>query len=281
MWQIWVSCLKLTFHDMSNRLSVLCTVYNEVDFLKYSLLSYLHYVDDVVIVEGAYDEVVALGKPRRSNDGTLEILQEYQNNEKIHIIKNDEDLIKPISDKDQRNIGLEKIKQLNPDGWLLIVDADEIYNSDTFHMIKVAMRNMERTNKYGAYFKSLTFINDMEHCTEQEFPRLFRITPKCEFVNDNYMHWPDKNVAWNLKSVIKIPYIQYFHMSFTKGVERFKLKRDWWHNRGLGKDFDYGWNVDESGKISDPNHDIYSYTGKLPDILKDHPLYPKEKKDEI
>lgn len=275
-----------------SKISVLMTVYNEGEFLEQAIRSCVDYVDHVVIVEGAYQETIALGKPKRSTDKTLDIIDKFakvpviEEDKKDKKEKKEEQKVFHIeanekTDKDQRNVGLEKIKELNPDGWCLIIDGDEIYNADTFQMIKVAARNMERTNKYGAYFKSLTFVNDFEHFTEQEFPRLFRITKKCQFVDDNYMAWPDKDAGWNLKHVMKIPYISYFHMSFCKGVDRFKIKRDWWMNRGLGKDFDYGWKVGEDGKISDKNHEIHKYSGRLPDILKDHPLYPgvEEKKD--
>jgi glycosyltransferase involved in cell wall biosynthesis len=269
------------------------TVYNEADFIEYAIKSCLPYVDHLVIVEGAYQETIALGKSARSTDGTIDkiasfstlLRQEFGHNS--FILKNGQADFHYLeanekTDKDQRNVGLEKIKQINPDGYCLIVDGDEIYSPDTFQMIKVAMKNMERTNKYGAYFKSLTFVNDMKHFTEQDFPRLFKITPECKFVDDNFMSWPDKSATWNLRSVLKIPYISYHHMSFVKGTERFNTKRDWWMSRGLGEDFDYGWKVDESGKITDENHEIHEFTGKLPEILKTHPLYPKEeeKKDE-
>lgn len=265
----------------TNRLSVLMTVYNEADFIEYAIKSCLPFVDDLVIVEGAYQETIALGKSARSTDQTREIIDQFSKDHmfgkwKLHYIEANEK-----TDKDQRNVGLQKIKQINPNGYLLIIDGDEIYTSDTFHMIKSAIKNMEKGSKYGAYFKSLTFVNDFRSYTEQEFPRLFKITPECKFTNDNFMEWPDKKAGWDYRSVLKIPYISYFHMSFCKGIERFNTKRDWWMNRGLGENFDYGWNVDKTGQITDKNHKIYPYTGKLPDILKNHPLYPKEeKKDE-
>jgi glycosyltransferase involved in cell wall biosynthesis len=254
-----------------SKLSVLMTVYNEADFIDYSIRSCLPYIDELVIVEGAYKETIAIGGSKRSTDKTLEICQKYIDEKKVHIIEANEQ-----TDKDQRNVGLNKIKETNQDGWFMIVDGDEVYDSNTFHMIKTAIKNMERTNKYAAYFKSLTFVNDMQHFTEQEFPRLFKITPGCEFVNDNFLEWKDKNLKWSTPHVIKIPYIRYFHFSFCKGSERFKLKRDWWMNRGLGAGFEYGWRLNNQEKIEDPNHEIYEYTGQYPDVIKDHPGLKKD-----
>jgi len=259
---------------MSNRLSVLMTVYNEADFIEYAIWSCLPYVNDFVIVEGAYQETIALGANPHSTDGTIEKIKkftEFEDEEgegwdKLYYIGANEQ-----TDKDQRNIGLEKIKELNPDGWLLIVDGDEVYDKSALKMVKIAAHKMEKQNQFAAYFKSLTFVNDFRHYAEQEFPRLFRITPECKFVNDNFMEWPDENIVWFSPQIIKIPYIKYHHYAFCKNLERFYLKEKWWKTR-FGKDFDYGWH-EESGKIKDENHKIVEYTGKHPEIMKTHKLW--------
>jgi hypothetical protein len=242
-----------------------------------------------VIVEGAYQEIIDLGAEPRSTDGTLEKVVDMRdltyirtafgltdNKEitdlycKMHIIQANEQ-----TDKDQRNLGLEKIKELNPDGWLLIIDGDEVYDKDNFSMIKVAMHNMEKSDKLAAHFKSLTFVNDFDHYAEQDYPRLFRITQDCKFINDNFMTWPDKNTGWFSPAVIKIPYIRYHHYAFCKGIERFELKKKWWETR-FGEPFDYGWHINEDGKIEDEEHEINLYTGRHPEIMEKHPLWNSE-----
>ena len=273
-----------------SKLSVLMTVYNEADFIEYAIRSCLPCVDHLVVVEGAYQETIKLGASPRSTDKTREIIQFLGNQ---HIIecgpspfgsewssdaskwKIDYIEANAKTDKDQRNIGLDRIKELNPDGWFMIIDGDEVYDPLAFKMIRSFIKTMEKNDKYAAYFKSLTFVNDPYHFTEQSFPRLFKITSACTFVNDNFLDWPDKNLKWGHPHVIKVP-IQYYHYSFLKGQKRFLEKRDWWMNRGLGSNFDYGWNIDKNGKINDPNHDIYEYTGKHPDIMKDHLLWKKD-----
>ena len=143
-------------------------------------------------------------------------------------------------------------------------------------MIRNMMKTMELQDKRGAYFKSLTFVNDMEYYTEQEFPRLFKITPECKFVNDNYMTWAD--AGWTLKHIIKLPYLRYHHFAFCKSNNgRFELKKKWWETRFPDQgNFEYDWYRDDDGKIWSPNHTVSKYTGKLPEILKDHPMYPKK-----
>lgn len=254
------------------------TVYNEADFIEYAIRACLPYVDHLVIVEGAYQETIALGSSARSSDHTINKVDDYRGlfnddpepfAEKIHYIEANEK-----TDKDQRNVGLKKIKELNPNGWLLIVDGDEVYEPNTFAAIKQFCIQADKSRVvHAAYFQSLTFVNDFQHFTVQEFPRLFKITPECEFINDNFMSW--SGVRWEHPHVMTLKSMKYHHYAFCKGADRFKLKRNWWMNRGLGKDFDYGWKIDESGKITDKNHTIYEYKGHHPGVMKDHPLWNK------
>jgi glycosyltransferase involved in cell wall biosynthesis len=249
-----------------SKISVLMTIYNEAEFVEYAIRSCLPNVDHLVVVEGAYKETVKLGASERSIDGTLDIIKKFQNDPKVHLLYANEE-----SDKDQRNVGLEYIKQLNHDGWLLIIDGDEVYTEDSLRMVKVAANNMERSKKMAAYFKSLTFVNDLDHYTEQEFPRLFRITNGAKFVNDNFMVWEDLKLGWQYPHVFKLPYIRYYHYSFVKGSERFELKRKWWESRFPDQQFSYGWHITENGNIDDPNHDIVEFSGQHPSIMMSHP----------
>jgi hypothetical protein len=245
------------------------TIYNEVDFVDYAIRSCLPYVDNLIIVEGAYRETIDIGGSPRSNDGTLDIVDEYLNKNKIHFIQSNEQ-----TDKDQRNVGLEIVKKLNTD-WLLIIDGDEVYEPHTFKMIKNLCKQFEKSNTYAAYFQSLTFINNFDNYTTQEFPRLFKVTPNCTFINDNFMQW--KNVPnWSHPYVVKVPQIKYFHYAFCKSnKERFLLKKKWWETR-FGTSFDYGWKI-ENNKITDNNHKILTFKKKHPIIMKSHPLYSQRK----
>jgi len=87
-------------------LSVLMTVYNEVDFLDYAIRGALSFADELVIVEGAYKETIKLGKSPRSDDGTLDIIHTWCHEGNVRVIYANEE-----SDKDQRNVGLRKIQQ--------------------------------------------------------------------------------------------------------------------------------------------------------------------------
>ena len=108
------------------RLSVLMTAYNEADFIDYSIRSCLDYVDEIIVVEGSYLENQKLGKSPRSTDGTVEIIEKYRTNPKVHIIYTNQQ-----SDPQQRNVGVNKAKELGCD-WLLIIDRRRsIYAANT------------------------------------------------------------------------------------------------------------------------------------------------------
>lgn len=253
-------------------LSALMTVYNEIDFLDYAIQSCINEVDHLVIVEGAYKETINLGKPSRSTDGTLEIIEKYKTNPKVHIIFANEQ-----SDKDQRNIGLSKIKELNPNGWLYIHDGDEVYTPQNYIQIKALCKRLDKLNFCkGIYFNSLTFVNDFYHFTNQIFPRLFKITPDCIFKNDNYMTWKNDLRPDHIEAPFIANQIYFHHYSYCKNLERFSTKEKWWKTR-FNKEFNYGWHINENGLIEDSNHKIFEYKGKHPEIMKGHPLYEKRK----
>ena len=254
------------------RLSVLMTVFREAEFIDYAIRACLSYVDDLVIVEGAYQETIKLGATTRSDDGTLEIIEKYRSDPKVHIIYANEQ-----SDRDQRNIGWRKIKEINPDGFLLIVDGDEIYQKQTFDLIYSTMNTMRKSGKKFAYFESLTFVEDFKHYTKQYFPRLFDLKNSVGFFNDNHMQWSDKVYDHSILYGQGSSPIKYHHYGFCKGHEKFLLKKKWWETR-FGKSFDYGWKVDENNQITDKNHRIYLYENKHPAIMDSHLVMQKKEK---
>lgn len=249
---------------------VLATVYNEEAFLSASIASYLPYVKSLTIVEGAYLETAALGAPLRSSDKTLKIAQSFLGkNSKVQLIE-----ANAKSDMHQRNLGLEMLKRTHgTNSWLLIVDGDEIYNPMTLRMVDALSRKMAYSNARAAYFTSLTFVNDFDHYCIQQFPRLFKLTDKCQFVNDNFMSWED-GTQWSPPAVVKAPLIQFYHYSFCKGKERFLLKKNWWQTR-FGQHFDYGWEIGQNGQITDKSHNIVKFEGDHPKVIHQHPLWKK------
>ena len=253
------------------KLAALMTVYNEAKFLEPALASVYDHIDDIIIVEGAYQETIRMGKPAHSDDGTLEKVIEHHKVKSMYFhdsyvdcsgrccVQSDDSKIHVIvanaeSDAQQRNIGLEKAKELGAD-WLLIVDGDEVYKPYMFKMIHKAMES----NIDAYVFSCLTFVNDFKHYCKQQFPRLFKLHPDTHFTNDNFVSshgrdWPE------LKHGIMD--IQYYHYAFMKGLERFEAKKEWWESR-FDEPFHYDWFI-ENDKIVPESHNIFEYDGSHP-----------------
>lgn len=240
---------------MQANLHVLMTVFNEASFVDHALRACIPYVKSVTVVEGAYQETIACGASARSNDGTIEIVRKHVSDKVALLFANEK------SDAQQRNIGLQRIKNLDPNSWLLIIDGDEVYEPFTFKLIAALTRKMDLSQSDVAVFQSLTFVNDFDHYCIQNFPRLFRVAPNVRFVNDNAVCYGEK-----MAKIISCPHIKFHHYSFCKNKERFALKKQWWETR-FNKPFDYSWRINEHGKIEDPNHEIKKYTGQHPITL--------------
>lgn len=240
-------------------LGVLCTVYNEAKFLRHALNSVVEHVDKIVIVDGAYQETIALGAAPHSTDGTLDIIREFkkQYTSKVIALEANEK-----SDAQQRNVALAELKKLNCD-WFMILDGDEIYKRYHFAMIKQAMRH-DTIDVY--YFTCNTFVNDFWHYTIQQFPRLFKLYPDTNFSNDNYVNSNCKNWISLDKKTLDV---KYYHYAFVKDLSRFALKKKWWETRfkSEGRDFHYDWNI-INGKIMPDNSEIvYNYIGSHPQSI--------------
>jgi hypothetical protein len=225
---------------------------------------------------GAYQEVIRLGQSPRSTDGTIDIIKKFVDNKKVfHIEANEQ------SDAQQRNIGLQKIKELKSD-WLFVADGDEVWEPNMLTIVKNYCNLMEKNNQYAAYVCSLTFVMSQNFFTYQKFPRLFKITDSCMFVNDNFMLWPDKNIyEWKSSYVIDLSNIlKFYHYAFCKNLSRFDAKKQWWESRfgdsymGTGKKFEYDWFV-ENNEIKSKTHKILEFKGKHPKVMKEHPLFKK------
>jgi len=258
------------------KLGIITTVYNESKFLKMALRSVYPYVDYISVFEGAYSEVIQLGKAPHSTDGTLEIISEIKQKDiKNKIIYNNSDIFrdKDHTDKDHRTEALYPLLERGCD-FIGILDGDEYWPKNLIDLIYHYI-SMPGIDCY--YLKSQTFINDFFHYTWQQFPRLFRVKPKMEFCDDNFVRyygieeWPDVRKG-------KIDLIPYAHFSFVKDRESFKTKKLWWETRFKkevwqgeeefgGSDFHYDWDINSEGKIVPENHTIYKLN-KLPRWLE-------------
>jgi len=233
-------------------------VFNEASFIEASIRSALPYLDQLIVIEGAWGTAVkSNGGISRSNDGTLEILQklvlEY-GEEKLRIVCANES-VQLI----QRSLHFQLFPKAH---WLFILDGDEIYEPSE---MKKVVEATKRTDADYFCTTSLTFVNDAFHYCPIDWPRLFRIDgPGYKFRSPNHLlNAQEQELRYCDKPIAKFHHYSYVHPSDrmlqkirdrieTHSEFKWELHGNWIKRKGT------------SAKLLEYNH--------VPEILKDHPL---------
>jgi glycosyltransferase involved in cell wall biosynthesis len=123
---------------MSKVVGFIC-VYNDKDYLEECILSCKDNVDELIIVEGAfqitlYTDGKRNDKTERSNDGTLDIIAKYVDNKKIFVQYANEQ-----EHKNQYQIGLDFAKHRDAD-WAILIDSDEVWTKQAWTMLGAKLK---------------------------------------------------------------------------------------------------------------------------------------------
>ena len=245
---------------MTLKIGFMCA-YNEADFIEYSIRSVIDRLDELIIFEGSWKECYEVNGKKRSDDGTVEILEKLQkefSNLRVFHYNEDNQLI-------QRNRIFE---QLPRDCWLWIVDADEVYDEENLDKIDALLSfSQDECIKLN----SLTFANDFYNVFNIEFPRLFRIKPQNQyrFVAPNELAKKTPTGEIEKLNIVSYKDIRFWHYSYCHSPERFMEKKKE-RTKAHGH---FTWELTNGvvhkpgGRIGDP------YDGDHPEIMKTHPLY--------
>lgn len=282
-------------------------VYNEALYLDYALRSIEPYVDGIAIVEGAYQNAVALGLSPRSTDGTLEILEAWRSHPKVRIRHANEP-----EEPQQRQKAVELLREswnvAADRDWMFLVDGDEIHAESDLRGMREFLAAAAQRGRYGLFVDNLCFVNDFWHYTPLLAARFFRLTPGLTFVGDCEVVWPDRNLGWHSyarvvhlgwgshwwpilfvdrhgdRHIATVPHAQFrqYHYSYCKGRERFEIKRDWWRkSRG---DSTWGWEMVDGrvewkgaprqrGFVKLRRVAVLPFRGQHPELMRSHPRY--------
>ena len=234
-------------------------VYNEADFLEYSIRSVIPHVDHVIVIEGAWKETYEVNGHQRSKDGTCEILRKLQKEfgSKLQVEYRNMD-----SQLEQRT---EVFNLLPRDKTfqLLLVDGDEVWTADQIQKLRQEDKSWETG---VVHVKSLIFINDFEHVSEVVYPRMWVIRPDykdLKFVEPNRI-----SVDGGDFLSIDRPDIHFFHYSYCHSPERFQeKKRERTRLHG-----NFAWEL-RDGLVQRDDANIQIFEGEHPEIMKTHPLF--------
>jgi len=255
------------------KIGVLMNVYNEVEWLRCAINSVIDWCDEMVVVEGAYGIAIEAGAPPRSNDGTLEILEEYKNNAKFTLIHSNE-----RDESPQLQKGLDILKEKGID-WYLLVDGDEIWQKKDLALIKNSMIRGEKSGIYQYRVHFYNFINSFDTYYDSVMKRVFKLTPGATAIGQNGLSWPDHNKIVDMgrnppqqDHISILPNMcRCFHYTEIKSANRWLLKKSYLKIRDGNPIFD-SWKVTKDGFINDAK-DFKKFKMKHPDIIKDVELY--------
>lgn len=257
------------------------SAYNEAEYIEPAVRSVINRVDGMIIIEGAFLETVETGGTRRSNDGTLDILDslEKEFSNKLHVFE-----APTYTQLRQRSLVFDVANYHFPliareNYWLWLVDADEVYDlENTLKLIDI----LEKTESDVIKVDSYTFVNDFKHYVRIAFPRCFRIRSGFQyqfsgpnhliFREENYPLYKWKNMNWRPLGPEKNheDEVMFYHYSYVKSPERFsQKKREREHLHGVT----FKWYLGEDDEVTCPNFKPRIFTGEHPKIMKDHPKH--------
>lgn len=239
-------------------LSAIIPVYNDHFYIKEVIDSILPYVDSICIVEGAYKKTIDCGYPARSNDGTLEIIHEYDD-PKITI-----ELHNELYAIEQR----QKLIQMainNKADWVLLVDADEVYDVKSIMNVRKLIEN-DTHDRY--LLPSRIFTNNFWTWHRGEMPRLYKINSNSRFVTDNHVDTVNGYGAVDPNDIC------FYHYSFLKNDDSFNCKYK--HLKYDNPSFNekaYQKYDEAKYMVATDGNGFYPFNGEHPPMMMNHPRY--------
>lgn len=259
-------------------------VYMDKDYLEQCILACKDHVDELVIIEGAFQCTLFTGgvrnnKPERSNDGTIDIINKYVDNQKIFVIYANEK-----EHKYQYQIGLDFAKERNAD-WAILIDSDEVWTKQAWNLLDAKLKSAAKNGVYEYRIRQYCFINDFNHYYNGEYPRVFRVTPKAYFVADNEVAWPDHNKIQDCGScneyihLLSVRPLNY-HYSYVRDVSRWSLKQESLMEKD-GNPINLQYKIKNDKYVIPSDINIYKFDGQHPEIMRSHKFYGKTSKEII
>jgi len=239
-------------------------VYNDVDYVDYAIRSIVDWVDEMIIVEGAFEITMAQGKPARSDDGTLEILKTHSVNPKITIIHANK-----REHKDHYDIGYQQACERGAD-WAIMIDSDEIWGRMNQSLAESWM------NRVGPNIKEMRiseycFINDFRTYYNGTYPRIFRCEPEAFFVFDNEVQFSEGRGRHDILSIPEIQ-MRVFHYGYVRRKKRWELKQDYMFEKDQNPVLE-NYKLEGNTYIIPNDIPIYKFIGRHLPIMQRHPFH--------
>lgn len=248
-------------------------VYNEVDWIEYSIDHAMSFCDKLIIIEGSqFSQLKKI--PERSNDGTLEII-----NQKIEEYPNSIELEKTSRKfsnyRENQAVNFNfALSKCDIGDYFAPLDADQFYFKNYIEKIKEVSDegkidfSVASGIVLGFSFNWRIIINDLKFHT---FNALFKKNPKLNFIPTHtpLNHGKNKVIDEEGESLI--------HYMWVKPKERISLRlKTARHSKEIVRWFKKNWDKIELVDNNKVNYYkgsicIKKYNGPHPEILKNHP----------
>lgn len=238
-------------------------VFNESEYVEYSVRSVIGCLDQLIVIYGWFAET-KLGTDNLQFDDTyaiLERLQEEFGDDKINL-----SMCSGVQQLVARNqVWARALEGGWEDYWLWIIDGDEVYDSENLGNL---MNILHETEAEGVKIDSRTFVNDFQSYVKIAFPRLFRIQPGNVY---NFVAPNDISLCGRPMSVTNYEDdVRFFHYSYCKSPERFMLKK---REREALPEGRFKWYLDDESRVTADGINIRTFDGRHPAIMKSHPRF--------
>jgi GT2 family glycosyltransferase len=265
-------------------------VFNEENFLEYSLKSIYNSVSKIIIVEGCTEVTKKYAnEDGSSTDRTVEIIKDFSDPEnKIRLIQG--------SWKDKTEQRNTYCKFLDDSDYLWVIDGDEVWDKET--LVRIEHLMFARPDIPSFCFNFVDYWKDFSHISKGVWE---------QFVGRKSLI--NLNITGNIKyeshilpiaedgkdiPAIFCSDIYFKHFSYCRPLEKVKQKIDYYISRGTpGYEIQedwlekvwLAWDKDpvrvekEYGNHPFGRGHTELYTGGFPEVLHSHPLYEKYLKD--
>lgn len=239
-------------------------VYNDADYVDQAISSVKDWVDELVIVEGAFKITMATGKPARSDDGTLELINKHVDNEKVFLKQ-----ANLQEHKHHYDIGYQHAIK-NGSDWAILIDSDEIWTDAAKSMADVFMKMTQRQPAAELRVDEYCFINDFQTWYPGMYPRVFRCMNGAKFVFDNEVQFPGFERGQHFTKTI--PGRNIFHYGYVRRKKRWELKQDYMWEKDQNPNLK-NYKLEGNTYILPSDIPIYDFSGEHPPQMKEHPFY--------
>jgi hypothetical protein len=246
-------------------------VYNDEDYIEYSINAIKDLVDELVIVEGAFGVAIEkCGASPRSLDKTIEKIKKYADNNKVFHREGN-----GWAHKEQYQIAFDFAKERSAD-WAILVDSDEIWSPSLMKVFDAKVKTADKLGVYQYRLNTRNFVNDFNTWYPGQSPRIYRVTDDAEFIADNEIIWksdnkhPDRGRAEN--HIHLLCGERLFHYGYVRRKNRWQFKQDYMYQKDYNP-LNLQYKLEGDNFILPSDIPIYTFTGRHPKIMESHPFY--------